>query len=296
MIFPLLATVLVLAGCAKDHGLSDQPFTIGIKSVQAKAVWADIVPESNDFSYNYGTVSIKDYEEKYKTDEALIKAIDKEDKEYWENNLKDQMSFSDAFLCNGAYFLKGSPLEPETDYYVFAFPYDKNENPICKVVKQRFRTTDFIPSDIDFSVSLNGSVITVVPTDSTDTYYYDYDKVESVNTNFKGSPSLMYYYLVYKYEEYGFLSEMTVQGPDESDMSEFFTLSPGQEFYLVGSGYNNGVNSQYRIFKLTYAGEGLPGTVERIEDPYIDYSTAQAFCKELSYYVTKDLRRHVKTR
>jgi len=262
-----VAAVAVLAGCSKIPGLSDEPFTITVRTVQAKAVWADIMPETNDFKYNFGTVTVKDYETKYKSDEALIKAIDKEDKEYWEKNLKDLISFSDAYLCTGAYFLNSSYLEPETEYYVFAFPYDDSDNPICKVVKQRFTTTAYKPSDIDFTVALNGSSVTVTPSNDNDPYYFDYDTVEYINEDFAGSPVIFYSYLVYKYEEYDFMSGMTVTGACDSDMADYFDMKSGQEFYLVASGYDNGVNSRCRIFKLTYAGEGLPGKVERYEDP-----------------------------
>lgn len=262
----LSAALLLLTGCSKMPVLSDHPFTIGISSVQAKAVWADVVPETNDFNYNFGTVTVKDYEEIYKTDEALILAKDKEDREYWEKNLKEHISFRDAFLYRGAYFLNGSPLEPETDYYIFAFPYDKDDKPVCKLVKQRFKTASAILSDIDFTVTLNGSVISLVPSND-DTYCFEYETLETVNENFGGSPSLFFSTLIYKYEEYGFMADRTEKGTAESDIAPFYTLTTGMEFYLVASGYNNGVNSPYRMFKLTYVEEGLPGKVEKVEAP-----------------------------
>lgn len=261
----MLAALTLLAGCQKTPELSDQPFTVTIKSVQARAMWADIIPEYNDFGYNYGIVTVKEFEQTYKTDEALIAAKDAVDKDYWEKNLKEKMSFRDAFLYTGAYFVKGEPLEPETEYYIFTFPYDSKDNPVCKVVKERFKTTAFKPSSLSFTVSMNGSVATVVPSNNDDSYYFDFDTVESINTNFNGDPSYFYSYIIYKYEEYGFMSETKCKGVTNDDFKEYFNLKPNQEFYLVCSGYDNGITSEYTIFKVTYVGENLPGKVERVK-------------------------------
>lgn len=268
-LFILFAALLPLLSCKKVPSLSDQPFTIEMKTVQSKAVWADIVPEYNDFYYTTGTVSVKEYEEKYKTDAALVTARDKEDKYFWETNFKGKISFKDSYLYQGAYFVKSTDLVPETDYYVYAFPYDNDDNPVYKLVKQRFTTKAYKQSDIDFTLSLSGSELSVLPSNNDDTYYFDYDTVESVEDDFAGSPSIFYHYLIYKYEEYGFMAGLSCRGPKTEKLSDCFEMKPGMTFYWVGSGYENGINSDYRIFKLTYAGEGLPGTVERIKDPIL---------------------------
>jgi len=263
-IYCLLVAVLTLAGCTKIPSLSDTPFTITVKSVQSNAVWADVIPETNDFRYNFGAVSVADYEQKYHNDESMIQAKDAEDKEFWQKNLKDKISFSDAFLYNGAYFVKSVDLEPDTDYYIFAFPYDGDDNPVCKVVKQRITTMSYKPSDIEFSVCLQGSVISVVPSNN-DRYYFDYETVETVVNDFGDDPELFYTYLVHKYEEYGFMPELMCQGPQDSDIADYYSITPGQQFYMVASGYDNGINSKCRVYKLTYAGPDLPGKVEPVQ-------------------------------
>lgn len=258
------ALLSVLTSCSKVIFLSKEPFTIEIPNVQSKTAWVDIVPETNDFSYYLGVIPVKEFEYKYSSNANLCVGVDAELKASWEKYFKEDMPFSDFALCNGSYLAPFYELEPETEYYAFAFPYDDKDRPVDKVVKVKFFTKVYKESDINFSVTLDGSQITVTPTNN-DPYYWEWDDRETIENDYF-TPKVFYYCCLEMYEQFGFMDTVLSQGQDGEDMAPYYEkMNPGDQFYLVAAGYSDGTNSDLHVYSLTYVGEGLPGKVEEVD-------------------------------
>lgn len=258
------ALLLVLSACSKMASLSSEPFSIEIYNLQSKAAWIDIVPETNDFGYYYSVISVKEFDYKYSSNYNLMMATDAMLREMWEEYFTDVMPFRDFAMYSGSFLEPVYELEPETEYYAFAYPYDDKDRPVDKVVKLRFCTKPYKESDIKFTVSLDGSMLSVTPTNS-DSYYWEWEETAIIEDDY-WCPLYFYEACLRMYEEYGFMDTVLSRGKDGEDMAPYYdALNPGDEIYLVAAGYTDGTNSPVYAFRVTYAGEGLPGKVEEVD-------------------------------
>lgn len=270
LLYILSAFVLFAVSCSKLPSLSDNPISIEIASLQPQNVWFDIIPENNDFYYYFDVVPVADYE-KFSSDALFIKEQDDFLRNVYDIllDLGETGSFEENCLYKDAIFEafygNGIILEPEHDYYVFAFPYDNNGNPINKLVKERFTTPPMIHSDITFEISLEGSVVTVTPSND-DKYLFDYDSIADIELSYMGMPSVFYNQMISVYEEYGFMDSMISQGAESEDMLDYIDIKPGDKVYFGVAGYDSGLTTAVSYYTLTYNGPGLPGTVE----PYVE--------------------------
>lgn len=272
LIYILPALLMLAVSCSKLPSISDHPISIEITSLQAKNAWFDIIPENNDFYYYFDVVPVADYE-KYSSDALFIRAQDDFLRGVYAilQDLGETGSFEENCLYKDAIFEafygNGIILEPEHDYYVFAYPYDNNGRPIDILVKIRFTTPPIIHSDITFEVSLEGDLVTVTPS-SDEKYLFDFDSVADIELSYLGMPSAFFNQMVSVYEEYGFMDSMISQGVDSVNMLDYIEIEPGDKVYLGVAGYDSGLTTEVSYYTLTYNGPGLPGTIE----PYVEDS------------------------
>lgn len=267
-IAPLL--LLLAVSCNKlDFQVGDNPFMLEVKKVQAESVWVDIIPENNDFYYNYGICSVQEYE-RYRSDVEMIREREQSNHEAYDILVEEGYengSYEEVMLYRAAlyepYYGNMVSIDPETDYYLYAYAFDRNNRPIGKIHKIQFRTPALTHSDISFSVDFFGSTITVTPSNN-DQYLFDYADAKELHETYFDTPTLYYYQIISIYEQYDFIDDMVSRGVDSDDVSEYYELFPGYEIYLVVSGYDNGITSEIYTYKLTYNGPGEPGTVVQL--------------------------------
>ncbi|MDO5321446.1 MAG: hypothetical protein Q4F39_03575 [Bacteroidia bacterium] len=267
-VIPLI--LLLAVSCNKSQfEISDNPFMLEVKKVQAESVWVDIIPENNDFYYNYGICTVQEFS-RYGSDAELVREREEINHEEYDilidggyaNGSYEEVMLYRAALYE-AYYGNMLAIEPETDYYLYAYAFDRKNRPIEVVHKIPFRTPALVHSDITFGISLLGSVVTVTPSDN-DQYLFDYVDAADLHETYYDSPWIYYYQMVSLYEQYDFIGQMVSRGVDSDDISDYYDLEPGSEIYLVVSGYDNGITSEIYTFKLTYNGPGEPGTVEEL--------------------------------
>lgn len=267
-IVPIL--LLLAVSCSKSNfEISDNPFTLEVKKVQAESVWVDIIPENNDFYYNYGICTVQEFNS-YRSDAELIRAREEIGHEEYDILIEGGYangSYEEVMLYRAAlyeaYYGNMLAIEPETDYYLYAYAFDRKNQPVEVVHKIPFRTPALVHSDITFEVSLEGSVVTVRPSNN-DQYLFDYVDANELHEIYYDSPWVFYYQMISVYEQYDFIGQMVSRGVDSDDISDYYDLEPGQEIYLAVSGYDNGITSELYTYKLTYNGPGEPGTVEML--------------------------------
>lgn len=254
----LAVLALALTGCAKVVPRSDHPFNITVSKVMSYQVHLDIVPENNDFKYYPGVITRYDYS-RYSCAEIFVDAVDKELRRLYEIQ-HTTVPFDELFLYTGAQFYSQVNLKADTEYYAFAIPYDDQGRPEAVVVTEPFKTASGKRSDITFGAELQGSMLTIIPSNG-DQYFADYERKKEIDEYYY-SPYYFYETMVQLYWEYDFLDYFLVRGKETTDISDYYDLTPGDRFYLVAAGFENGTNSDVQCFLITYNGKDEPGTVE----------------------------------
>jgi len=241
--------------------MSDEPFAFVVNNVQPFSFWYEVYPEYNDYYYYVDIISVAEYESRYGNDENMISSLEKELKDKYVDDYSNYYSFTDTMLTKGAYFGYAGNLQEDTDYYLFAFPYSDDGKAIDNVCKMPVTTKKFIPSDISFDISMYGSVVTVAPSND-DSYFFDIEESETVWREY-GNPYYFYEIATGIYDQFDLIESNTFNGIYHSDLSQFYELSPGDRFYLVCSGYDDGRTSDVGVYSLTYNGPDKPGDVKQ---------------------------------
>ena len=266
----LIACLLpLLAGCTKIKKLSDYPFTsIDVSRICFDMVYLDIIPENNDFHYYVEFLEEKEYSQ-YSSEKALISAVDSRiKKEYKEEGWDKYISFEDLYLYKGAYDMNYMGVEPSTDYVVIAFGYNDDLTTMDHVSTARFRTPDKKATDLTVSVALEGADLTITPSNNTDKYFWQITTAKEVMDEYMESPVLYYYVMVIMYWEYEFFPGMEKTGVSDFRLDYYYDYEPGDQFYVVASGYDMGITTGFFSYKITYKGEDQPGIVEVVKDPF----------------------------
>jgi len=258
----ILAAGLFLAGCTKEYTISDFPFNIDLPTIEFNQAYVDIIPETNDFYYHVGCLTVSEFNA-YGSVENAIKAIDaalKKEYEEYKERYDLRSSFTEAMLMKGAWNRVFPGLQPKNNYILIAYAYDDNENPLSKTGTKNFTTAENVSSDISFSVSLDGDALKITPSNN-DQYIFEMETKEWIDEYYAGSPELFFYYYYMFYAEYGFMDTICMRGELYGDLLEKLSVKPGEKFYIVAAGYNKGINSKEYAFEVTYNGPGQPGKV-----------------------------------
>lgn len=256
----ILSVILSLAvSCRKvDFVIGDNPFTIEVKNIYARAVWVDILPENNDFYYFYDIISLDDFS-KYDSDIEFVRSVDSEKRELYE--LLVEYGYTDPFeeimLYRSAllepYYGNDVLLEPETEYYLYAFAYDKNMNVIETLHKVKFKTPKEVHSDNTFTVALNGDYVTVTPSNN-DQYLFDFATQSELHASYYDMPEYYFNQMIEVYEQYGFMDKMVSTGEDTDYLFDYYTsIADGEKIYVMVAGYENGLTTDVSIHEFTYS-------------------------------------------
>jgi len=260
-----IITLMLSTSCQKpNHPHSDHPFNIEISKVRADGTCVDIIPDNNDFGYMF-TVLPKEYVDAFKGNEAeLIAGLDQSLKDIYIILTEDNRltNFAQNVLYNGAYQEYYYNLSPDSEYCVVAFAYT-GITPDRTLTTLEFKTMGQTPSDINFQIEMNGSLIDVRPSTG-DNYFYTVYGKENVEKDC--DDAFDFHEKVDKfYWEEDFFPNMLDNGNTQCELTDYFeTLNVGDQYYLTASGYDNGINSDIYAYLITYNGIGIPGTVTAI--------------------------------
>jgi len=279
-IFAVLVAVLALSGCNKNYlPISDHPFDISTPKVEANRVVVDIIPDNNDFHYMFGVFQANAFEAVGQ--DAFVTLVDQALKETYmalfETTSLDK--FLD-WMYRGAYDEVTHDLAPETKYIAYAYPYD-GLNPMAeKFTKVEFTTPSIKESDNKFSVSADGTVISVTPTNG-DPYFFDYCTSGELEEDYFSSIDYFFRKSIDIYWEYGSLEGFISKGPDQDELTDYYKdIADGDVFYMAVSGYDNGITTDVTYYKVTVHYGATRSTVEQVED--FDHSTKSSASPLLS--------------
>lgn len=248
----LISACTLAAGCKKQQFLiPENAFTtFEVEDIQSDAAWADIIPANNDFYYYFDYMPKSEWSRF--APEEWVEKTDREARELYERiKTKDLGSFQDVCLYKDAYFSPITGLEPDTEYCAFAYPYDWDIMPVKQVTTFMFKTPKAVVSDIKFTVVLTGSILTMIPSNE-DKYFWIYDSKENMEKEAGGDAESYYRLLVRKFWEYNLFPDALSVGPEIEDITKYFNLKDGDQFYVMASGYDQGITSDIFVELVTY--------------------------------------------
>jgi len=281
-IFTVSLVALSLLSCAKNYlDISDHPFDISTPKIEANRVVVDVIPDNNDFYYMFGVVAAETFEAVGQA--AFIDLVDNFSKSTYK--ILFETTSLDKYLewmYRGAYDEVNHDLEPDTRYIVFAFPYNGLTPDAGRFTKVEFKTPAIVKSDNVFSVSIDGSVISVTPSNN-DTYFFDYCSKDDLN-DYYSSIDFFYRKSIDIYWEYGFLDTFIAKGPSSEDIRDYYAeMVEGDIFYMAISGYNQGITTDVTYYKITVHLDGkTKSTIEVVPDFTMDSTQSSLFSRDNS--------------
>lgn len=262
----VLFAAFALSACNKNFlPVSDHPFDISTPKVEATRAVVDVIPDNNDFYYLFGVIDTETYESIGQ--DNFVNFADAISKSTYKA-LFDTKSLDKylEWLYRGAYDEVHHDLEPETRYIAFAFPYRDTIPMTEKFTKVEFNTPAITKSDNTFSVSVDGSVISVTPSNG-DSYFFDYCTKEELSDYFM---SIDYFFrkTIDIYWEYGFLDSFISKGSDKEDIKAYYPkIADNDVYYMAISGYDKGITTAVTYYKITVRLDGKnKSTAEEIPD------------------------------
>ncbi len=150
-------------------------------------------------------------------------------------------NFTDFFFFRGSRQFTMNSLTPDTDFRFVIFQiHPKTHQLIGEPLSIDYHTKPVAERDLNFDLSFDGDVLTIVPSDDHLTYFWDYENEDIVKETYF-FPNNFTYSLVGMYQEYGFLDSELSKGTDTWDFTaQDNTLNEGERCILVIAGCEDG--------------------------------------------------------
>lgn len=279
-ILPLLFCML-LSACS-SFTVDENTMKLNVSRVRSSKAWLEINPQSSEFYYVYDFVKATDYKQ-YNSDKQFI-----------EHHFSDLQAITDEInsaLIEAGYepttleklcFYRGTAgyilddLQPQTDYYVFAYCINSKNKPVYTLFKVPFTTGSKPTSDITFQIEAPDSATVRITPSNNDSYYWDivskpsvyayYDLPVSDTTDYDSLLADAWFNGVLQLNyEWGF--EITETGVIEIDLSSSVnaTLNEGDVFFLGCVGFSTEETTETSRYRITCHANG-PSLVERLPD------------------------------
>ena len=216
-------------------------FDITVSNIKASSFSCKVVPSDLNATYYYTFIEKAVAEEA--TDEQLVSglliaeldAIIEVYKEYMEITY----TYADL-LCQGVDEYDFTGLTADTEYLIVAAYIDVNGKASGSVVKQTFKTSSIVMSDLTFQFTVNSEGVTVIPSNDTDPWDYYFilesEFAEEYNNDADALAQDVYAYYGEEYAEPGQYTFTYAEMLEEE-------YKPGT-YVLVVWGANGGVNSK----------------------------------------------------
>lgn len=279
----ILMLPLLLGACSMKVDNSTLDMTISrVRSGQAGI---EIFPISNDFYYTYGVVKVEEYNS-YRNDRKFIEADYEENERVcgvlnalFEEYGYPTKSIEELLYFNGAIDEVLTNLEPNTDYYAYAYCLNSRKKPIHTLIKQPFTTPSKPHSDITFDVEMtDGETVRITPSND-DTYYWEATTKEAVFNYYEIAPEDSTYEASFMiplwfggvlYTNYKWDFDIVSTGVEYVHLSDFTDrLTDGDIFYLACVGYTTEETSKEYLYQITYHSSS-PSTIEQVENSLDD--------------------------
>jgi len=204
----ILLALLSLVGCKKEKTASVEGFEITVSRIEAHKVWLDIIPNDEYISYYLDTIGAN----RWVSDEAYIN--------YLKSLTTEELRYN---IRQGAFF-DAVPVAPQKDYYVLITamsgltPVSVRKVPFSSAAQ---KMTSFTLSANDISMTSDG-IITVSPTDTSSTYFWDFTLKTEINNEWYGLHSVWFYYNMIYFYQMDFFPSMLSKGQNQENLYDYY--------------------------------------------------------------------------
>ena len=237
--FILSVFALLLAACTGKEIIITDPVDLNFKleEVQGSRVIFSMDPANPDACYSYGIIHHSVEEQYNMGDRELAEyfiSIDKLSYETRKEYGEILGSFTDFSCYRGERTLRETNLRPDSDYRLLVYQVNpKTYEVLGKPVSTLVHTLPIASEDLDFTFQVQGEKLTIIPSDPSRTYYWDYDLQTRIYDNYM-SPFAFYYSLLDMFDEYGFMQEVYSKGTEVYDFASD-RLVDSEVYILVAS-------------------------------------------------------------
>lgn len=251
----ILATLAAIYSCKPHHAPTTiDDFEVNISRIESHKVWIDIFPQDEFLPYVIDWFEVDEFNAVFPDDQSYLDAI--------------TTSFIDLepkyvqLCCSEGSYMSAIVLDPDTRYVLVLAQIEGAT--AVKMRKVEFQT---LPEHLTsfnlypWEISMNGDgLISINPEDTVNTYYWDYDLKKTVDEEWNGFHSALFYYDMDFYYQYDFFPEVLSKGYDEENFFDYFShneIAVGDTICLVAVGYDETgeTSRKYIPFWITYYGE-----------------------------------------
>lgn len=277
----LCALTVGLLSCEME--VSDSTLDFTVSRIRSEQVWVEIYPQSNDFYYIYDAVPVAEYNQ-FRNDRRFIEHHFEEQKEICEtlNDLLKEYGYAEIpieqmLFYNGVADGVLPNLEPNTDYYAFAYCLNSHKRPIRRLIKRPFTTPAKPHSDITFDVRMRDNQTVLIVPSNGDTYFwetaskaavFDYYQADMDDPDLDAALMLPTWFAGVLYNNYQWDFQLTTSGVTAVNLPSLVDdIADGDIFYLGCVGYTTEETADESLYQITYH-TSQPSVIEKIESVF----------------------------
>lgn len=248
---------LLFAACSAKEILVTDPIQLDVKidGVNSTKFAFTVTPSNQDAHYSFCVLSSlnQDY---YLTPEEQVKNFLKGEKESYnikkESQVIKESSLVDYTCYRGTRQLISDKHTFNTDFKLLVFQVNPtNFEVIGDIQMEIVHTSAVTLRDFPLKISFKDGIMTIVPPDETTTYFWTFDRTSRVMDNYIWAFGF-YYDLVTMYEDYGFMDNVLVIGPQEHSLSRD-NMWEDESYTFMGTSYeDDNITSNATIIEFIY--------------------------------------------
>lgn len=256
IIWILFLAAFVSCKRPKDPVETIMDFEVTISRVESHRVWLDIFPKNEFLPYYLDWMPLSEYQAGYASD-----------KEYLDELTQILSSVQDEEvvhrMCNEGAYMSSLSTAPGTAYVLLISQIKGTQATMLRKVNfssaEEHLTSFSLVAD---SIRCSGDGrITINPADAVNTYFWDFELKKTIDEDWVGFHSALFYYDSEYYYSMDFFPDILSRGFDEDSLFYYYLpteITKGDTICLLAVGYDEtGETSEaYMPFWIIYQGAG----------------------------------------
>jgi len=251
--------LILLTGCKSKHTATTVfDFEVTVSRIESHKVWLDVFPQDEFLRYELD----------WMPQDEWYYSSDEEYKEELAHTLADYTEEQYKLVTEEGAFLNALTVYPQTDYYIVITTLDANRQPV-DLRKVTFRSaaehlTSFaVTAD---SIRVFGGLIQINPSDTANTYFWNYELKSTIDRDWNKSHSAWFFYDVLYYYQMDFFPDMLSKGYSEENAFVYYPeseIAVGDTISLLVVGYDKSgeTSPAYMPFWIIWGGTESASTV-----------------------------------
>ena len=243
--------IVLLVGCKKENHTTVMDFDVTVSRIESHRVWLDVIPKDEFLPYYLDWMKLDDYNKYYASDQSYLEELSA--------ILESVKEYNSRLMHNEGAFISAISTFPSTTYVLLISQLDGTRATMLN--KKIFTSGDehltsfnLVADSIHCSVD---GLISINPSDTDNTYFWDFELKKIVDEKWNGFHSAYFYYSSEFYYSMDFFPDILSRGFDEDSLSSYYQPSEiafGDTICLMVVGYDEtGETSRsYMPFWIVY--------------------------------------------